>query len=236
MNDPTAVRKRIDELCNQFEEDWTPNSPSFAKFLDQIVDTRKHDLLTALLEVDVELRLKFGLQVCAEDYEHLGEVAVEQVQRILAAPSAGDDATMTATPPRKTRSAPSRQIGPFKLLQKIGEGGMGTVWMADQLKPVKRRVALKVIKPGMDSKQVMARFEAERQALAMMDHQNIAKVLDAGMTEEGCPTSLWSWCKASRSTSIAIRTSFRSKSDWSCLCRSAMPFNMRIRKGSSIAT
>ncbi len=73
------------------------------------------------------------------------------------------------------------RIGPYKLLQQIGEGGMGVVWMADQEQPVRRRVALKVIKPGMDSGQVIARFEAERQALAMMDHPNIAKVYDAGM-------------------------------------------------------
>jgi serine/threonine protein kinase/tetratricopeptide (TPR) repeat protein len=78
-------------------------------------------------------------------------------------------------------------IGPYKLLQQIGEGGMGTVWMAEQTQPVKRKVALKVIKPGMDSKQVLARFEAERQALALMDHPNIAKVLDAGTTESGRP-------------------------------------------------
>ena len=78
-------------------------------------------------------------------------------------------------------------IGPYKLLQEIGEGGMGLVFMAEQQEPVKRRVALKIIKPGMDSRHVIARFEAERQALAMMDHPNIAKVLDAGTTEHGRP-------------------------------------------------
>jgi eukaryotic-like serine/threonine-protein kinase len=77
--------------------------------------------------------------------------------------------------------------GRYKLLQQIGEGGMGTVWMAQQQQPVKRLVALKVIKPGMDSKQVLARFEAERQALALMDHPNIARVLDAGTTAAGRP-------------------------------------------------
>ena len=79
------------------------------------------------------------------------------------------------------------RIGNYKLLQKIGEGGMGVVYMAEQTYPVSRRVALKIIKPGMDSREVLARFEAERQALALMDHPNIARVLDAGTTDSGLP-------------------------------------------------
>ena len=79
------------------------------------------------------------------------------------------------------------RIGPYKLRQQIGEGGMGVVYLAEQSKPVKRRVALKIIKPGMDSRQVIARFDAERQALAIMDHPNIARVLDAGQTDAGRP-------------------------------------------------
>src|SRR5437773_6884576 len=79
------------------------------------------------------------------------------------------------------------RIGRYKLLQQIGEGGCGVVYMAEQEEPVRRRVAIKVIKVGMDTKQVVARFEAERQALALMDHPNIAKVLDAGATEAGRP-------------------------------------------------
>jgi tetratricopeptide (TPR) repeat protein len=82
---------------------------------------------------------------------------------------------------------PGSRLGRYKLLEQIGEGGMGAVWMADQTEPVQRRVALKVIKEGMDSKQVLARFEAERQALALMDHPNIARVLDGGQTPSGRP-------------------------------------------------
>ncbi|MBL9135176.1 MAG: serine/threonine protein kinase, partial [Verrucomicrobiales bacterium] len=82
---------------------------------------------------------------------------------------------------------PGERVGRYKLLQQIGEGGCGTVFMAEQQEPVRRRVALKVIKLGMDTKSVVARFEAERQALALMDHPNIAKVLDAGATESGRP-------------------------------------------------
>jgi non-specific serine/threonine protein kinase/serine/threonine-protein kinase len=97
----------------------------------------------------------------------------------------------TASMPPDSKPTPNetshRRIGPYRLLHAIGEGGMGEVWVADQLEPVKRRVALKVIKAGMDTKQVVARFEAERQALAVMDHPAIAKVLDAGATPEGRP-------------------------------------------------
>src|SRR5581483_6063487 len=82
---------------------------------------------------------------------------------------------------------PGTVIGPYKLLEQIGEGGFGVVFMAEQQRPLRRKVALKVLKPGMDSRQVIARFEAERQALALMDHPNIAKVLDAGTTETGRP-------------------------------------------------
>ena len=82
---------------------------------------------------------------------------------------------------------PGDSIGPYKLLQRIGEGGFGVVFMAEQRKPINRRVALKIIKPGMDSRLVIARFEAERQALAMMDHPNIAKIYDAGVTDFGQP-------------------------------------------------
>src|SRR3954470_4726666 len=83
--------------------------------------------------------------------------------------------------------APGTVIGRYKLLEKLGEGGFGVVYVAEQREPVKRRVALKIIKLGMDTKQVIARFEAERQALALMDHPNIAKILDAGSTDTGRP-------------------------------------------------
>jgi serine/threonine protein kinase/tetratricopeptide (TPR) repeat protein len=91
-------------------------------------------------------------------------------------------AVLAASAETASREGPDGVLGPYKLLEQIGEGGMGTVWMAQQTAPVKRLVAVKLIKAGMDSRQVVARFEAERQALALMDHPNIAKVLDAGTT------------------------------------------------------
>src|SRR6266581_5465355 len=95
--------------------------------------------------------------------------------------------TLQISPPVSERAGD--RIGRYKLLQQIGEGGCGVVYMAEQDEPVQRRVALKVIKLGMDTKQVIARFEAERQALALMDHPNIAKIFDAGVTEDPLPAS-----------------------------------------------
>ena len=100
-------------------------------------------------------------------------------------PPSGPSAAKTIVLNLPPEEKPGDKIDRYKLLQILGEGGCGIVYMAEQEEPVRRRVALKVIKLGMDTKQVIARFEAERQALAMMDHPNIAKVLDAGATEKG---------------------------------------------------
>jgi len=114
----------------------------------------------------------------------------EQVLALLQAHEGAGDFlknTQLVPPVPVLTEKPGDRIGRYKLLQKIGEGGCGVVYMAEQEEPVRRRVALKVIKLGMDTKNVIARFEAERQALALMDHPNIAKVLDAGATETGRP-------------------------------------------------
>ena len=103
----------------------------------------------------------------------------------LECPAVAADATAIDESPISER--PGTIIGPYKLLQQIGEGGMGVVFMAEQTEPIRRTVAVKIVKLGMDTRQVIARFEAERQALALMDHSNIAKVLDAGTTESGRP-------------------------------------------------
>src|SRR5262249_36775174 len=92
-----------------------------------------------------------------------------------------------APDPRPLSEGPGMVIGPYKLREQIGEGGMGLVFVAEQQHPVRRKVAVKVIKPGMDTREIIARFEAERQALALMDHPNIARVFDTGTTESGRP-------------------------------------------------
>jgi serine/threonine protein kinase len=136
-----------------------------------------------------DARNSYLQQVCGADRTLL--------KRVTALLRAHDDETnfleqpavkVTATfdvPPVSTQVGTT--IGPYKLLEQIGEGGMGVVYMAEQQQPVRRMVALKVIKPGTDTKEVIARFDVERQALALMDHPNIARILDAGTTETGRP-------------------------------------------------
>src|SRR5262249_52660064 len=134
-------------------------------------------------------------RVCGEDQALRGRVEDllrehEQLGSFLEQPAGGVERMGPSVPPQGNETtAPANErpgmiIGPYKLLQQIGEGGMGVVWMAEQTQPVQRKVALKIIKAGLDSRHVLARFEAERQALALMDHPNIAKVLDAGTIGE----------------------------------------------------
>jgi hypothetical protein len=149
---------------------------------------------------DPEQRRQFLDQACGAD-----KTLREQVNRLLGlSHSAGDffkecapaleaepadagQVLSAAESAAEAETAESKRIGSYKLLQKLGEGGGGVVYMAEQEQPLRRRVALKIIKLGMDTKNVIARFEAERQALALMDHPNIARVLDAGATETGRP-------------------------------------------------
>jgi serine/threonine protein kinase len=149
---------------------------------------RAREIFVAALKLAPDQWPGYLHEACGEDGALRG-----RVQDLLAAHKeagsvlqpAVDGLTVTIDEPATDR--PGAVIGPYKLLQQIGEGGMGTVFMAEQQEPVRRKVALKIIKPGMDTRQVIARFEAERQALAMMDHQNIARVLDVGTTVSGRP-------------------------------------------------
>jgi WD40 repeat protein/tRNA A-37 threonylcarbamoyl transferase component Bud32 len=130
-------------------------------------------------------RESFLESACKDDIE-----LRQQVEALLAAHvQAGDflSQTIKLPPPDAVIEPAGMMIGRYKLLEKIGEGGFGVVYMAEQQEPVKRKVALKIIKPGMDTREVITRFEAERQALALMDHANIAKVLDGGTTEAQRP-------------------------------------------------
>ncbi|HXP62899.1 MAG TPA: serine/threonine-protein kinase, partial [Dongiaceae bacterium] len=131
------------------------------------------------------------LQAACQDDPALRQRVEQLLEDLPAADEFFTDARVEPPTPAavlgQMTEKPGDRIGRYKLLQRIGEGGMGVVYMAEQEEPVRRRVALKIIKLGMDTKQVVARFEAERQALALMDHPNIAKVLDGGATETGRP-------------------------------------------------
>ena len=137
----------------------------------------------------LDVRLEYLRQVCGTNTDLLARLetlllAYAEQSSFLESPPAP---SLSPTMDLPTIEKAGTVIGPYKLLQQIGEGGMGVVYMAEQSKPIARMVALKIIKPGMDTQQVVARFEAERQALAMMDHPNIAKVLDAGTTDSQRP-------------------------------------------------
>jgi serine/threonine protein kinase/Tfp pilus assembly protein PilF len=153
--------------------------PERAAYLDRVCgnDPALRQHLEALLEAHAQVGRFLDPQAA------LAGPTSPEVGKEIAEAAGGHRTAL----PQAGPEAPGTQIGPYKLLEQVGEGGMGAVWMAQQTEPVKRLVAIKLIKAGMDSKQVIARFEAERQALALMDHPNIAKVLDAGQTGSGRP-------------------------------------------------
>jgi serine/threonine protein kinase len=145
----------------------------FAAALEKTSDQERAAYVAEACAGDEKLRrrVEILLRAHAEPDDHLD-------------PPAANPGTVNYVP---LVEGPGTVIGPYKLLQQIGEGGFGVVYMAEQTHPVRRTVALKIIKPGMDTAQVIARFESERQALALMDHPNIARVFDAGSTASGRP-------------------------------------------------
>ena len=161
--------------------------------------TREQSLLQAVLALESEAQREAFLNIACADSPDLRERIVQLLAahadadlffREPAASHAGiadAEPVRPAAPPLEADKASGEHIGRYKLMEKIGEGGCGVVYVAEQQEPVRRRVALKVIKLGMDTRSVVARFEAERQALALMDHPNIAKVFDAGATDTGRP-------------------------------------------------
>jgi eukaryotic-like serine/threonine-protein kinase len=154
--------------------------------------SREEEIFSAAVALPVAERATYLEKACRGDAGLRQRIegllqSHDHAEDFMQDPAAGDVGrvvTQNAPPPSENLG---RMIGRYKLLQKIGEGGCGTVYLAEQQEPVRRRVALKVIKLGMDTKEVIARFEAERQALALMDHLNIARVFDAGATEAGRP-------------------------------------------------
>ena len=147
---------------------------------------RLEEILEELLQLDVEAQQSRIQQIAGKEPD-----LARELERLISASDFGDLRTLAGTAAIESEASADERGRPslsrYRVLQKIGEGGFGTVWLAEQTEPVRRSVAIKVLKPGLDTGQVLARFEAERQALAMMDHPNIAKVLDAGSDELGRP-------------------------------------------------
>ncbi len=153
-------------------------------------DDRKFEVFTEAIRLPVQERVAYLDRVCAGD-EELHQAVDALLQEYGGVGNFMEDSPNASGARTKAGAAaaekPGDVIGGYKLVQPIGEGGCGVVFLAEQTQPVRRQVALKIIKPGMDTKSVIARFEAERQALALMDHPNIAKIFDAGATDSGRP-------------------------------------------------
>jgi WD40 repeat protein/serine/threonine protein kinase len=186
----------VDAICDAFEAAWLGgHEPRIEDFLLRGDASHQNQLLRELLLAEWDLRRRHGQPTELEPYLARFSASNLPLTELWQAWNENGSRAVTDDPASRfemMRDAarleePGRVIDRFKLLEKVGEGGFGIVWAAEQREPVKRRVALKIIKLGMDTRQVVARFEAERQALAFMDHPNIAKVFDAGTTECGRP-------------------------------------------------
>src|SRR3954463_11304612 len=148
---------------------------------------RIEDLFHRAADLPREQRASFLAQHCGDDTALLAAVEDLLLHDVPETTESPFRSPMAAQRERLHAAAAPEQIGPYRIISTLGEGGMGVVYQAEQLRPVKRIVAIKVIKLGMDTREVIARFEAERQALAVMEHPGIARVYDAGATETGRP-------------------------------------------------
>jgi serine/threonine protein kinase len=194
----TALQ-RIEQACARFEAAWQANAaPRIEDYLGTAGDAERTQLLCELLLLDLELRRCRGETLDRETYRQRFPAEAALVDSVFTASESEDQSHAPTRMAASSLSAAARQapdgaaslgrrIGPYQLLQRLGEGGMGTVFLAEQREPVVRHVALKLIKAGLDSGQVIGRFEQERQAVALMDHPNIARILDAGTTDAGQP-------------------------------------------------
>jgi WD40 repeat protein len=188
-----SFENSIEDLRRRFIRDWDGNiRPSLGDYVRQVAAKDRPAAIAALIPIDIQKKFSLGLSPLANDYAMFGKHGVQLASSFIGdsiCDSPCDASTIGAEMVSEELQATtaSIQIDHYRLLEAIGEGGMGAVWVAEQEYPVRRRVALKVIRAGLAPKDAIARFEVERQAIALMDHQNIAKVLDAGTTQCGSP-------------------------------------------------
>ena len=195
-------------------------------------------IFKAAVKLPPDRRAAYLDQACGADAELRAEIesllhAHDATGGFLEDVPAGPDPTKDYQP---IAEHPGTVIGPYKLMEQIGEGGFGLVFVAEQQQPIRRKVALKIIKPGMDTRDVIARFEAERQALALMDHANIARVFDAGTTTSGRPYFVMELVKGIPIVDYCDSRSSRPVTGWNCSSRSARRSNTLTARGSFIAT
>jgi eukaryotic-like serine/threonine-protein kinase len=177
------AKERIDRICRAFEAAWQDGGkPRAEAFLGDATGAERSALLVELMLLDLDYRKRGGEQPSAEEYR----VRLPQDENLIDAVFRRWEQLEAAVPPTPRRDEMlGSRIGPYTLLSVLGEGGFGIVYLAEQVEPIRRQVAVKILKAGMDTKQVLARFDAERHTLALMDHANIARVFDAGITVSG---------------------------------------------------
>jgi non-specific serine/threonine protein kinase/serine/threonine-protein kinase len=208
---PLGVQEQMNAQCDRFEAAWKAGlRPQLEEFQSLEGELPRRALLRELLLIELTYRYRLHerpvsaeyvarfpmdvdlIHVVFREFQGIASPRADKTRDDVANAEIGSYLQTPACAPAATvdvpiAEGPGATIGPYKLLERIGEGGFGLVFMAEQQQPLRRKVALKILKPGMDTRQVVARFEAERQALAIMDHPNIAKVHDGGATPSGRP-------------------------------------------------
>ena len=179
---------RYETLFDHFDEQWKQgNRPLIEEFMVKVDANDVDRVAKELIAIDVDYRRRNKEAISPDDYSHVHPQAIKFAKDCLA-----ENDTQFETDER-TVTEKIETIGPYHLLEVIGQGGMGTVWKARQHQPIERTLAIKLIKPGLGSKEIIARFESERRALAMMDHPSIAKIHDAGTTSDDRPYFAMEW-------------------------------------------
>lgn len=197
-NNQRMTTSEFENICDRFDASWQEGTPlAIEGLLEGSIEIDPSELLQSLMEIELEYRFGKGEEPKQEEYRVRFKQQRKIIARAFAAarkrlqmPSdegAGRKADELSDEPDIGIESGLPNIGPFEIIEPIGQGGMGQVFLAEQKEPIHRQVALKIIKSEAPTKEILARFDAERQALAMMDHHNIAKVIDAGETADGRP-------------------------------------------------